>query len=906
MSDQNSCNCCEGLSVEVPIQISNRAGLSAIAYRIGTHPEFKDSLLARISLSNQPALQRLTTRKDDDFTISWLDAWSVVADVLTFYQERIANESYLRTAKERLSILELARMIGYELKPGLAAVAYIAFTLEESSAALGPLIPPNNLTNLLQGIPPVTIDKGIKVQSIPGPGEKPQLFETVESIEGRAEWNTIKPRLTQPQSMDSLNSGLVLLNGTNNNLKKGDPILILGPADASHPNGTKSLETILNILIDNNAKTTRIELAYSPLLPNYNRPTVVYGNFTEFLSPKILIQDTVTKLVSTSWKEADLNVLIRANNWSAREVYQSVNTPPAPPTPPATPEKPPSDPEVYVFRKRVPLFGYNAPKQINYKNGIPNPPTDWDDWTLNETNGIVYLDNAYEEIVKNSQIVIQDSGSNPDPVFYQANSANTTVRTDYGISAKTTQISLNPAIDWGPAGQKLDVIRKKIIFGQNEKLELTELPIDELVADNSIDLDRYYPGLKVGQALILTGERSDLQGVVGSELIILKQVDVLEGFTVLTFTESLLYSYVRTTVTLNANVAMSTHGESVSETLGSGNAGLPFQSFLLKQPPLTFITAATASGVATTLEIRVNDLLWHEVNYFLGHDPEERIYITRQDNDGNTTVTFGDGINGARIPTGQENVKAVYRKGIGSAGLVKANQLSQLLTKPLGVKSAVNPIAANGAQDPEQLEDARSNASLTVLTLERVVSLQDYEDFARAFAGIGKSLASWTWLDGKRHVFLTVAGTNGQGILKTSDLYKNLLAAIRNAGDPYVTLTVDSYSPVFFQVSANLKLDPDFLRDEVMSDVEQNLRNTFSFASRSFGQGVAFSEVIACIQQTNGVIAVDIEHLFRTDIPTNDIQYFLPAALPAMTDDEVFGAELLTLDPRPVDLNIMK
>ena len=48
-------------------------------------------------------------------------ACACVADVLGFYQERIANEGYLRTATERRSVLELARTIGYELKPGVAA-----------------------------------------------------------------------------------------------------------------------------------------------------------------------------------------------------------------------------------------------------------------------------------------------------------------------------------------------------------------------------------------------------------------------------------------------------------------------------------------------------------------------------------------------------------------------------------------------------------------------------------------------------------------------------------------------------------------------------------------------------------------------------------------------------------------
>jgi len=35
-------------------------------------------------------------------------SWATLADVLTFYQERIANELWLRTATERDSLLRLA------------------------------------------------------------------------------------------------------------------------------------------------------------------------------------------------------------------------------------------------------------------------------------------------------------------------------------------------------------------------------------------------------------------------------------------------------------------------------------------------------------------------------------------------------------------------------------------------------------------------------------------------------------------------------------------------------------------------------------------------------------------------------------------------------------------------------
>ena len=99
--------------------VTNRPGLTAIAYRSATHGRFKRALLER--LASEPALRGLTTRSDDDFSIALLDAWAGAADVLTFYNERLANESYLRTATESESLRQLARLLGYELAPGVSA-----------------------------------------------------------------------------------------------------------------------------------------------------------------------------------------------------------------------------------------------------------------------------------------------------------------------------------------------------------------------------------------------------------------------------------------------------------------------------------------------------------------------------------------------------------------------------------------------------------------------------------------------------------------------------------------------------------------------------------------------------------------------------------------------------------------
>src|SRR6185436_5677906 len=108
----NTCGCCE-LPAQTPAIAANRPGLSAIVFRVGTYSSFRLSMLQRIA--GTPALSALQTRRDDDYAITLLDMWATVADVLTFYQERVANESYLRTAQQRDSILRMARMLDYHL-----------------------------------------------------------------------------------------------------------------------------------------------------------------------------------------------------------------------------------------------------------------------------------------------------------------------------------------------------------------------------------------------------------------------------------------------------------------------------------------------------------------------------------------------------------------------------------------------------------------------------------------------------------------------------------------------------------------------------------------------------------------------------------------------------------------------
>ncbi len=887
-SDLNPCGCCEGLTVTTPVEVMNRPGLSAVGYRVGTHGSFKASMLARLSTSGSSALRSLRTRRDEDFSIGLIDAWATVLDILTFYQERLANESYLLTATERRSLVEQARLIGYEPRPGVAASTFLAFTVEDTGVASLPGAPPSPTPS---GPREVLVPKGTKVQSVPGPGETAQMYETIEDLTAHVDWNSLQPRLTQPHPVRT-DLGQVMVPGLASFVKTGDVVLIVAGSDPAD----EKVKQVLRVTSDPKSNTTTLDVAMTPTPVPWIRPILTSSPF--ILTAPTLDNDFVRAelLGGTRWNQRLLLSMARTYRWSRVALQARINLPPLKPLP--------TEPGIFAFRERAALFGHNAPKWAS----LPEKQREeggvyyhnWEGRTLQDEQPLsgesyIYLDRAYPSIIRGSWVVLMSPTTVPH--VYQVHEATELSRADFALTAKVTRLRVGSSDHFGKF-----TLRDTTAFVVSERLDLVPIPIPDVVEGNEVTLNGASLGLEAGRMVAVTGERSDLSGVVTSEVVRLTEVTLEEGFTTLIFKSGLVHPYVRATVRISGNVAAATHGESRSELLGSGDGRVPFQQFALRQPPLTYISAPTPSGGESTLEVRVNDQLWEEVATLYDHGPTEHIYVTRRDDDGKTTIQFGDGVSGARLPSGQQNVRAAYRQGIGAAGLVKASQLTLLMTKPVGVREVTNPLDATGAADPEILQDIRRNAALTLRTLDRIVSLQDYEDFAAAFSGVSKALATSTWTGRRRGVLLTVAGTDGAVVEQTGSVYTNLVRAIQEAGDPLVPVQVASYRPAFFKVGAKIGVVSDYSAELVLSGVQDRLREAFSFRTREFGQPVTLSEVLSVLHQVPGVQAAQLTQFYRVDDPAApSLQTELPAMVPQSGGSAgSFGAELLTLDASPL------
>ncbi len=1059
------CGCCEGTTQLTPVPIANRPGLSALAYRVGTHAAFLETMKARLSsffldiptegwdAQGQPQVERLyplrglTTRSDDDASIALLDAWATVGDVLTFYQERIANEGYLRTATERRSILELARLVGYALRPGVSATVYLAYTLD------------TNFTD------EVVISPGARSQSIPGPGELPQSFETSDPLNARAAWNALQPRMTRPQSLNTIKTGTsdtpgprVYLSGIATNLKPNDPVLIdfgdggdptvyrvldvqpdatanrtlvtlqdwqvppppaeamAGP-EAIAAEAKRQLSAVVTrylgieaeqIGVARNSQTFREvnghlaslrqrlaeEVPFPAMMAHLNNETLpnleaawqaaATRKGTAELQPWLDNMMTELSSVAASTSVARAEALAREFTLAApiaaggagagggggggdgaasgnADPFKSVLTglvkkasvPPANAlqlkTSPRVafqlkadthlqmvgafrPDLRQSLPtavanmlvtpdvtiKVYALRVKAAIFGYNAPQKMGL---IPNPNKDTrrsipfiaqpdGDPDLNgDESTQLFLDSEYDQIVAGDQsyAVLQSPNQLFPPTL--VTSANVQPRTAYGISGKTTALTLADGTQYP---QDFSHIRNTIVYAQSEELPLAEEPIDDPICGSDsasdpnayIELDGVYSDLQAGRWLIVSGERTDIQvsdpnnpgqtvpvtGVTSSELVMLAEViqrvseadqngyygygpQPVLGEKIHTFirlAKKLEYCYKRDAVTIFGNVVKATNGEACNEVLGSGNASQSLQSFTLRQPPLTYVAAPNPSGVDSTLHVRVNNVEWHEVDTLADLQPNDRNFITMTDDDSNTTVIFGNGRQGALLPTGLANVTAVYRKGIGAAGNVKAQQISLLATRPLGVKSVINPLPATAGADKESRDQARQNAPMAVMALDRLVSTQDYADFARTFAGIGKASAA-RLTDGRRQlVFLTIVGADDIPIDESSDLYRNLVAALRDFGDPYQPFQVELRELLLLLISANVRILPDYQWESVVTNIRTQLLATFSFDNRDLGQDVWLSEVISTIQAVAGVAYVDVDTLGRVPEKKSD------------------------------------
>lgn len=106
------------------------ASAPAIDY---TNKDFNSLRQAMLDLARY-RLPEWTDQSASDLGALLVDLFAYMGDVVLYYQDRIANESFPRTAVERRSVLNLLRLIGYELTPPLPAAAELTLVFNPPAA----------------------------------------------------------------------------------------------------------------------------------------------------------------------------------------------------------------------------------------------------------------------------------------------------------------------------------------------------------------------------------------------------------------------------------------------------------------------------------------------------------------------------------------------------------------------------------------------------------------------------------------------------------------------------------------------------------------------------------------------------------------------------------------------------
>jgi hypothetical protein len=469
----------------------------------------------------------------------------------------------------------------------------------------------------------------------------------------------------------------------------------------------------------------------------------------------------------------------------------------------------------------------------------------------------IALDGVYDDLKVGTRVVVASPGTT---ITAQITQSEQQSQTHGPLTASVTVLTLNFSV---PSVDRRTVTIYELLEGPLEFLGWTTgsfvLPGETTVFApydrvGSIEADRWIviddaAGQPQAVRTVSPGDSVDMDGDGVPELLSIS------------FDPPITRAMDGTTLVMRGNVTRATHGETVKrETLGSGDASRPFQTFSVAKKPVTRVQSASAPGGALdTLSVLVDGVQWREVQSLYGQDARERVYTTRVDDGGALTVGFGDGETGSRLPTGLKNVVATYRQGLGRDGNLDAGVIRTPLDRPVGLKSVSNPLPATGGVDPEGTDDARQNAPSTVRTFDRAISLRDFQSLALAFAGVAKALATSVWDGELQVVHLTVAGTDGAPL--SADELKILRSYLDQRRDPNRGLRIDQFTPVAIEVAATVQVDPTYVNDVVAAAARDAMAGLFAFDARGFGQPVHLSDVYAAVQSAPGVISVDVDLL---------------------------------------------
>lgn len=726
---------CDTHDALVPL---NPPGLPRISARRGDWRTIRRALLA--GRASETALAGWQPSDTQDLGVMIAEWWATIGEILEFYNDEIANEGFLATARQDVSVTRLIGLLGYRPRPALAATA--------------------TLGGILAGQQAITLPMGFAVESIPAPGQQPQTFELDAAT-------TLLPggrTKAQPAAaLASPEAGVLLLDGRVPGIAVGDRLRLripggdrllsvtaIDPADAT-PGQTRLRYTAdAAIPAGTTARACRIERATQALPLWTFIGSAIVGNDVHLAglsravaagSPVLVTAPGTPARLATVSAVADVIWYANATNAAHPETSPGANGLPVPHT---------------RLTLASALTGYTAAAVTIY--------TGW---------------------VELGRLVDQP------PAAWNGSPATLAAIAPARFSAAIAA----PALAASASGPGVPAT----------------LNADAGAATGALTVDPAFAGFAPLAA----------------------PIDVI------------------------TNLLMLTRGKSVPhEVIGSGDARIAGQSFVLAKAPVSY--RRQGAGYASGVIIRVDGAPWREVASFYGQPADAAIYTLREDEGGKTRVSFGDGVNGRRLPSGGDNVVATYRYGAG-AEAPDAARLTRLPAPFPGLAKVLNPVAASGGADAQSASSIRHYAPRSVLTLDRAVSVADFEAFAATAADPDRVRAVWAWDEVRQRTAVTVYIAGGPG--KLVDV-RTALAAV---GDPSRPVSVAAAVPVPLYLLLSLAIAPGYESAPIIAAATEALIGAdglFSPARLGIGQPLFASDISAAVLAVPGVVTLLAARLF--------------------------------------------
>jgi hypothetical protein len=810
-----------------PRTINNRPGLPRIAFRIGTYADFRQALFGE--LDRTPLLLPWSHRQPDDPGIALLEGVAIIGDILTFYTELYANEAWLRTATWPESVTALVRLLGYRPAPGIGGESAAAFEFKGASA--------------------VTVPAGFgfnaRITGMPQPVD----FETSGALVASPQLNRfslyapwIKPAIDTGTSVLAVATSVLAAAGVT--IKAKDRLALVDPATVNDPNS---------------------------------------------VNWQIAVVSSVSTLV-------DQTVITLTGSWQGSVPYGRVLM-------------------AYKLGRSFHAFGYNAPtNQISIKGTTATTTKVDTSIDVSAILGAFPLERKVDDLSPGATMLVNLEITFPTPIYEEALSFPVLTLSKLGqiveaqiptfefllpatisraflgsdkvgpISGSVTMVEFSSTAYDGMADRRtaqcLEVIGSGFQVEGQRFLNPGGIGVDHLLYYGDGATYQQLNGRTL-QFVILNPDDSVARleqttatidpsfqpGDVAVEFRTLYMNPALQQFSWSDFPLS------APTVTVFGNVVAITQGKTQPQaTLGNGDARQVNQTFLIPKGPLTWLgDEALTPPRKPELQVLVNNIEWNEVDSLFGAGPADTSYIIRLDDSGNSWIQFGDGINGARLPSGVGNVLITNRTGVGANGDRTPG------TNPSPASQAQNLTAirfyetVTGGAAPESSDSARQAAPGRVQSLGRLVSLSDFEYEALALPGVEKAQATWDLSNGVPLLVLTVLLANPSQAA-TDKVQTSMSLANSTRGPQRFQVQVQPANLLYVYLNLTFGLTKGYQQNDVIAAIETALGvipaggtapagGLFSLDQRQLGGPEYASRIEGVVQNVKGVDWVEVTAL---------------------------------------------